>query len=102
MNAARRFEVVEHLSNEELNDAIDTTQQADKTRLVRRLCFVKRLYGGDTQQQAGAAVGVSQPTSSRWARARNRTVERLRPRFGGGRPPKLTRPLQAEEDVKTV
>ena len=91
MNASRRFEVFEHLSNAESDDAIDAAQEADETRLVRRLCFVKSLYQGHTQQQAGAAVGVSQPTSSRWARAWNQdAVEGLRPRFGGGRPPKLT------------
>jgi putative transposase len=97
MNASRRFEVAKHLSSAELDEAIDAAQEADETRLVRRLCFVKNLYAGDTQQQAGAAVGVSQPTSSRWARAWNEGgVEGLRPRFGGGRPPKLT-PAQWDE-----
>ena len=97
MNTSRRFTVVEHLSNAELDDAIDVAQTADETRLVRRLCFVKNLYEGKTQQQAGAAVGVSQPTSSRWARAWNQNrIEGLRPRFGGGRPPKLT-PSQWDE-----
>ena len=97
MNASRRFTVVEHLSNAELDDAIDAAQKADETRLVRRLCFVKNLYEGNTQQQAGTAVGVSQPTSSRWARAWNQNgTEGLRPRFGGGRPPKLT-PTQWDE-----
>ena len=91
MNASRRFTVVEHLSNAELDDAIDMAQQADETRLVRRICFVKNLYEGRIQQQAVAAVGVSQPTSSRWAPAWNQNgIEGLRPRFGGGRPPKLT------------
>ena len=74
MNASRRFEVVEQLSNTELDGAIDEAQKADETGLVRRLCFVKHLYDGKTQQQAGAAVGVSQPTSSRWARAWNGKV----------------------------
>jgi len=102
MNALRRFAVVEHLSNTELDEAIEAAQQADETRLVRRLCFVKRLYDGDTQQQAGAAVGVSQPTSSRWARAWNQDgVEGLRPRFGGGRPPKLT-PAQWDDICATL
>jgi putative transposase len=91
MERSRRFELVEHLSDAELDRAIDEAQKADETRLVRRLCFIKNLYGGKTQQQAGEAVGVSQPTSSRWARAWNQDgVKGLRPRFGGGRPPKLT------------
>ncbi|MFC6977168.1 IS630 family transposase [Halomicroarcula sp. GCM10025709] len=97
MYGSRRFEVVEHLLNAELDQAIDDAQKADETHLVRRLCFVKNLYEGKTQQQAGAAVGVSQPTSSRWARAWNQNgIEGLRPRFGGGRPPKLT-PAQWDE-----
>ncbi|MFC4247579.1 transposase [Natribaculum luteum] len=91
MAGARRFEIVEHLTNTELNQAIEEAQKVDETRLVRRLCFVKNLYDGKTQQQAGEAVGVSQLTSSRWAREWNeRGVEGLRPRFGGGRLPKLT------------
>jgi transposase len=91
MKTNRRTELVEHLSEAQLDDAINDAQKADETRLVRRLCFVKNLYEGKTQQQAGAAVGVSQPTSSRWARAWNQNgIEGLRPRFGGGRPPKLS------------
>ncbi len=97
MEQSRRFELVEHLSNTELDWPIDQAQKADETRLVRQLCFVKNLYDGKTQQQAGESVGVSQPTSSRWARAWNQdSVEGLRPRFGGGRPLKLT-PTQWEE-----
>ncbi|GCF14482.1 hypothetical protein Harman_24170 [Haloarcula mannanilytica] len=89
--------VVEHLSPAELDRAINEAQAADETRLVRRLCFVKNLYQGKTQQQAGNTVGVSQPTSSRWARVWNDGgVDGLRPRFGGGRPPKLT-PAQWDE-----
>ena len=64
MERSRRFELIEHLSNTELDRAINEAQKADETCLVRRLCFVKGLYDGKTQQQAGEAVGVSQPTSS--------------------------------------
>jgi len=42
-----------------LDWAIDQAQKADETRLVRRLCFVKNLYDGKTQQQGGESVGVS-------------------------------------------
>lgn len=97
MNGSRRFKIVEHVSSEELDREIDKAQKTDETHLVRRLCFVKNLYNGQTQQEAGEAVGVSQPTSSRWARAWNQGgVDGLRPRFGGGRPPKLT-PAQWDE-----
>jgi hypothetical protein len=62
-----------------MDDAIDIAQQADETRLVQRLCLVKNRYEGKTQQQAGAAVAVFQPTSSRWAHAWNKIYRRLRP-----------------------
>jgi putative transposase len=101
MTGVRRFTVVEHLSNAELSEAIEEAQQADETGLVRRLCFVKALYEEITQQQAGDAVGVSQPTSSRWARTRNNGgVDGLRPRFGGRPTPKLT-PAQWDDICAT-
>jgi len=89
--------LVKHLSEEELEQAIKDAQKADETRLVRRLCFIKNLYQGDTREQAGRRVGISRSTTRRWASAWNDGgVEGLRPRFGGGRPPKLT-PQQWDE-----
>ncbi|WP_089649966.1 IS630 family transposase [Halobacterium hubeiense] len=91
MNTTQRGELVRHLSEAELEQAIEEAQSADETRLVRRLCFIKNLYQGDTRKQAGRRVGISRSTTRRWARAWNDdAVDGLRPRFGGGRPPKLT------------
>jgi putative transposase len=91
MAGSRRFNVVEHLSEVELDDAINEAQKADEARLVRRLCFVKNLYAGDVLEEAASRVGVSQANSSRWAHAWNDgSVDGLRPSFGGGRPPKLS------------
>lgn len=91
MNGTRRFNVAEHLSERELDAAINEAQKADEARLVRRLCFVKNLYAGDILEEAARRVGVSQANSSRWAHAWNDTsVDGLRPSFGGGRPPKLS------------
>ena len=90
MSGTRRFDVVEHLSEAELDAAINDAQQAGEARLVRRLCFVKNLYAGDVLEDAASRTGVSQATSSRWAHAWNDgAVDSLRPSFGGGRPPKL-------------
>ena len=106
MKRSRRLEIVQHLTEAELERAIDEAQQADETRLVRRLCFVRNLYAGDTLAEAGRRVGVSQPTTSRWAHAWNDCrVEGLVPSFGGGRPPKpspgqfadLWKTLEAEQ-----
>lgn len=97
MKTERRFELVKHLSETELDNQLNEAQKADKTRLVRRLCFVKNLYAGDTLKEAGRRVGVSQPTSSRWARAWNEDgVDGLLTSFGGGRPPKLAAEQFAE------
>jgi hypothetical protein len=71
MKGSRRFEVIEHLSEEELDTAINEAQKVDEARLVRRLCFVKNLYAGDVLEEAARRVGVSQANSSRWAHAWN-------------------------------
>ena len=41
MTGLCRFNVVEHLSNAALNEAIKESQQADEVRLIRGLFFVK-------------------------------------------------------------
>ncbi len=91
MKSSSRGRLVKHLAEAELDQAIEKAQKADETRLVRRLCFVKNLYQGDTREQAGNRVGISRSTTRRWACAWNDGgVEGLRPGFGGGRPPKLS------------
>ena len=91
MNTSQRSHLMRHLSESELDQAIEEAQKADETRLVRRLCFIKNLYQGDTRKQAGRRVGISRSTTRRWARAWNESgIKGLRPRFGGGRPPKLS------------
>ncbi len=45
----RRAHLERHLSHEELRDAI---KKADDRRVVRRLCFVRNLYAGDTIEEA--------------------------------------------------
>src|SRR5699024_4241894 len=78
----RRFDVIEHLPEAELDTAINEAQMADEARLVRRLCFVKNLYAGDVLEEAARRVGVSQANSSRWAHAWNDAgVDGLRPSF---------------------
>ncbi|WP_166033631.1 hypothetical protein [Haloplanus aerogenes] len=50
---------MKHLSEEELEQAITDAQKAGETCLVRRLCYVKNLYQGDTREEAGKRVGIS-------------------------------------------
>jgi putative transposase len=91
MKTGRQSEIVRHLSETELDTAIDDAQKADETRLVRRLCFIKNVYLGDTNEMAARRVGVSHPTGGRWLQAWNQDgVDGLRPSFAGGRPAKLS------------
>jgi transposase len=84
----RRVVVERHLSAEELRDAI---KEADDCRVVRRLCFVSNLYEGDTLKQATRRVGASRAIGSEWlTRWNEHGAPGLIPRFGGGRPPKLS------------
>lgn len=90
-------DVKKHLTEKELDAAIDDAQKADETRLVRRLCLIKNLYAGDSITEAATRVGVAQPTASRWTeRWNNHGIDGLRPDFGGGRPPKLTEQEQEQ------
>lgn len=78
------------LDEASLDEAIDEAQHAGDAHLVRRLCFIKNLYRGDSISEAAERAGVSQPTGSRWIEAWNAEgIAGLEPDFGGGRPPKL-------------
>jgi len=71
MKSSGRGQLVKRLTEEELDYAITDAQKADETSLVRRLCYVKNLYQGDTREEAGKRVGISRSTTHRWARAWN-------------------------------
>ncbi len=84
----RRAVVERHLTDEALRDAI---KKADDRKIVRRLCIVSNLYAGDTIEEAACRVGASQSIGSQWLERWNEDGPRgLVPRFGGGRPPKLS------------
>lgn len=73
-----------------LEEAIDAAQRAGDARLLRRLCFVRNLYEGDSATEAGRRVGVSSATASRWARRwETDGVDGLRPGSRDGRPAAL-------------
>ena len=91
MATGRRIEVVRQLSGEQLDTAINDAQKTDETRLVRRLCFIKNLYFGDSTKIAAQRVGVCRFTGDRWlARWNADGVDGLRPSFADGRPAKLS------------
>lgn len=77
-----------HLSSDELKVEIKKT---DDEKVVRRLCFVSNLYAGDSVTEAAARVGASYGAGRLWLHRWNEDGPTgLIPRFGGGRPPKLT------------
>jgi transposase len=91
MMASCRKEVTRHLSEDQLDEALNTAQKADEMRLIRRLCFMKNLYLGDATKVAARRVGVSRDTGDRWLSAWNDAgLDGLRPSFAGGRPAKLS------------
>ena len=61
MATGRRIEVVRHLSEDQLDKAINEAQKVVETRLVRRLCFVKNLYFDDSTKTAARRVGGLSP-----------------------------------------
>ncbi|WP_434737305.1 helix-turn-helix domain-containing protein [Haloarcula montana] len=69
MDTSQRGHLTWHLSERELDHAIEEAQKTDETCLVRQLCFIKNLYQGDTRKQAGRRVGISRSTTRRWAQA---------------------------------
>jgi len=90
-------EVERHLDETELAEAIDDAQKAGQPHLVRRLCFIRNLYEGDSVTEAADRVGVAQPTGSRWVEAWNADgVDGLEPEWGGGRPPRLSESEQEQ------
>ena len=84
----RRIVVERHLTDEELRSEL---KKVDDPKVVRRLCFVSNLYAGDTLKEATGRVGASRAIGSEWLKRWNEGGPNgLIPRFGGGRPPKLT------------
>ena len=54
MSKSQRGLLVRHLFEEELEQAIESAQETDKTRFVQRLCYVKNLY----QEEPDTSVGI--------------------------------------------
>ena len=54
MSKSQRGLLVRHLFEEELEQAIESAQETDKTRFVQRLCYIKNLY----QEEPDTSVGI--------------------------------------------
>ena len=77
-----------HLSADQLEDLIKS--EADK-RVLERLIFIRSLYDGEGVAEAAGRLGRSKVTGYEWLMRWNEGgPEKLKPTFGGGRPPRLS------------
>jgi putative transposase len=75
---------------EELDKRIKTLEV--KTRVLKRLYFIKHRYNGKSVEEACDLVGVKKPVGYIWQdRWNEEGYKGLIPRFAGGRPSKLSK-----------
>ena len=80
----------------ELDQRIRTLEK--DTRILKRLYFIRHRYNGDSVEEACEKVGVYKMMGYQWQKRWNEDgYEGLVPRFGGGKPPKLS-----EEDMNKL
>ena len=90
MGRKRVYEVVKHLSVEELDTRIKKLEK--DTRVLKRLYFIRYLYRGMSVEKAAELVGITKATGYDWLKRWNSCgYDGLIPEFGGGRPSKLTK-----------
>ena len=93
----REKEITRHLSEDDLNRLLTET---DDEKVSKRLIFVKRLYKGVTLEDTADDVGMSQSTSSRWAKLWNKGgLGLLAPSLGGRRAAAPQSSLSSSERV---
>ena len=80
--------VKRHLSADELEDLIRNERGR---RVLERLIFIRSLYDGEGVAKAAGKLGRSKVAGYEWLKRWNGgSLEKLKPAFGGGRPPKLS------------
>ena len=85
--------VKRHLSTDELEDLIRSERGR---RVLERLIFIRSLYDGEGVAKAAGKLGRSKVAGYEWLKRWNvGGPEKLKPMFGGGRPPKLPSQEQA-------
>ncbi|MFH7836328.1 MAG: IS630 family transposase [Candidatus Aenigmatarchaeota archaeon] len=87
--------MIKYLSSEELIKAIKVEEK--RVRVLQRLYFIKFLYEGMTVEQASQKIGVTKAVGYQWLNRWNeKGYEGLIPKFGGGKPSKLSKDQMAE------
>ncbi|ADL57733.1 transposase [Methanothermobacter marburgensis str. Marburg] len=99
MGRKRVYEVIKHLSAEELDKRIKKLEK--DTRVLQRLYFIRHLYRGMSVEEAADLAGTTKATGYAWLKRWNsKGYEGLIPEFGGGRPSKLTE--DEKEELKEM
>ncbi len=77
-----------HITAEELLKRIKSLEK--DTKILQRLYFIKYRYEGISVEDAAKRVEISKPVAYIWQdRWNNEGYEGLKPKFAGGKPPKL-------------
>ncbi|MBT0160894.1 IS630 family transposase [Candidatus Bathyarchaeota archaeon A05DMB-2] len=80
--------VKRHLSADELEGLI---RKERNKRILERLIFIRSLYDGEEVDRAARRLGRSKVAGYDWLKRWSEGgIEKLKPAFGGGRPPKLS------------
>ncbi len=69
MGRKRVYEVIKHLSAEELDKRIKKLEK--DTRVLQRLYFIRNLYRGMSVEEAADLVGITKATGYAWLRRWN-------------------------------
>jgi len=89
MTKTEQIHIVKHMTIEELNKHINSLEKNPK--ILRRLYFIKFRYGGHSVTIAAEMAGTSHNTGYDWQRRWNKEgYDGLKPKFGGGKPSKLS------------
>lgn len=78
-----------HITAEELHKKLKSLEK--DTKVLQRLYFIKYRYEGVSVEDAAKRVEISKPVAYIWQDRWNKEgYEGLKPKFAGGKPPKLT------------
>ncbi len=81
--------IVRHIAAEELNKRIKSLEK--DVKVLQRLYFIKYRYEKVSVEEAAKRVGISKPVAYIWQDRWNKEgYNGLKPKFAGGKPPKLS------------
>jgi putative transposase len=95
MTRPEEISIKRHMSSEELNKRIKTLEK--NTKVLQRLYFVRYRYEGKSITESAQLVGITRYIGYIWQRRWNKDgYAGLIPRYGGGRPSKLSEEQKEE------